>query len=281
MRQNNSVQIPNQQVGGDGRISIPFAGEMRVAGKTADEVSKMIAARLAKRAIEPQVVVSIVERKGNEISVQGDVNQPTRIFMDPGGLKLLSALARAGGTKGRPHESLVTIQRHGEVQRATLSEVINHPEQNINLLPGDSVSVVFQPKVYMVFGASNNTAISTTSRRFPFETENVTLAEGVAQAGGLDQNRAEPKDVFLLRRELRKTLERLGLDTTRLPEESIPVVYAIDLSGSEGYFVMDSVRLHHMDMVLLSDSPTADFSKLLGVANSAGQLGVAVKAMAQ
>ncbi len=52
---------------------------------------------MQSRAIEPQAVVTISDRRGNDVSIIGEVNNPARISMDPGGLQVLGAIARAGG----------------------------------------------------------------------------------------------------------------------------------------------------------------------------------------
>ena len=42
----NFVQLPQQQVGRDGMISVPFAGSLRAAGQTTGELERAIAAKL-------------------------------------------------------------------------------------------------------------------------------------------------------------------------------------------------------------------------------------------
>src|SRR5207248_1635994 len=49
-----SVTIPEQVVGQDGAISVPFGGRIPVAGRLPLEVQKTIEERLAEKAIEPQ-----------------------------------------------------------------------------------------------------------------------------------------------------------------------------------------------------------------------------------
>jgi len=281
-RQGNFVPMPNQQVDAGGKINIPFGGEVRLAGLTADEAGKQISKSLAKRAIEPQAVVSIVERRSGEINVLGEVGAPTRFFLDPGGIHVLGALARAGGSKFPAFESVVTIQRGGQTRRVMLSSIIKKPELNVDLEPGDSVMISHRPKFYMAFGATNLIqAAAATSKLFPFESEEMTLAQGLARSAGLDSTRADPRAVFLMRLEKRSTLERLGVDTSHYPEEFVPTVYSVDLSAADGFFLMNSIKMRHSDMIVASDSPTSDFTKLTGVIQSMAAPGYNVKFMAQ
>src|SRR5438067_1182854 len=69
VRPGNFITIPNQAIDIHGNISIPYAGDIRAAGRTAVEVQQAIVDALKNRAIEPQVVVSLVEQRTFLISV--------------------------------------------------------------------------------------------------------------------------------------------------------------------------------------------------------------------
>jgi len=269
-RQNNFVQMPSQQVDGAGQINVPYIGSIAVAGKTPKQLAKDISRRLSHRAIEPQTIVTVLERRASGISVLGDVSVPLRFSMDPGGIRVLGAIARAGGPKSAPYESVVTLQRGGTTQQALLSVIVKDPNQNVSLAPGDSVVVTRESKAYMAFGATTETSsnISGPTRRFTFDADNFTLAEGLAKAGGLLSNRSDPRGIFVLRFEKRAALAALGVDVSSYSQDLVPTVYSVDLSRSEGFFLMNSLYLRHMDMILATDSPTADFVKLLAIMES-------------
>ena len=76
VRPGNFVAIPNQPIDTDGNISIPYAGKIRAAGRTPVQVQDEIVDALKNRAIEPQVVVSIVNQNSSLITVLGDVGSP-------------------------------------------------------------------------------------------------------------------------------------------------------------------------------------------------------------
>ena len=57
-RPGNFVALPPQQVGQDGAITVPWAGRIATVGRTPITIQAEIEGRLAKRALEPQVVVS-------------------------------------------------------------------------------------------------------------------------------------------------------------------------------------------------------------------------------
>jgi polysaccharide export outer membrane protein len=79
VRPGNFVTIPNQAVDIHGNISIPYAGSIRARGRSQVEVQDAIVAALKNRAIEPQVVVSLVEQKTSMISILGEGRSAARI----------------------------------------------------------------------------------------------------------------------------------------------------------------------------------------------------------
>ncbi len=269
-KQGNFVQLGNQQIDAGGSINVPYAGTLKISGKTTNEAARIISRALEKRAIEPQVVVSIVDRRSGACNVIGDVGNPTRFYLDPGGIHLLGAIARAGGSKRASFESLVTVQRHGQTAKAMLSSIIKNAALDISIEPGDTIVISHSPKVFMAFGAIlQNQQIATPngigSRRMPFETENMTLAEGLARAGGLDPTRSDPQSVFLMRFERRETLAKLGVDIIPYDQPIVPTVYAVDLTASNGFFLMNAMWMRNMDMIVASDHPWSDTNKLAGL----------------
>ena len=104
----NFVTIPAQQVDRSGQITVPYAGAVAAVGRTPSEIQAEIESKLRSRAIEPQVVVNISNRQADEISVLGEVNAPARFSLEPGGTKILNAIARAGGTRNPGYEPVIS-----------------------------------------------------------------------------------------------------------------------------------------------------------------------------
>lgn len=266
-----SAALPPQQVDRSGNLTVPYAGSVRAAGRTATEVQNEIEDKLKSRAIEPQVVVSIVDQRSNQITVLGEVGAPTKIPVEPAGTRLLSALARAGGAKNPAFETIITIQRGGRTENAVLSAVVTDPSQNIFLAGGDVVYASRVPRAFLALGATASTAvgvIGSNNRRFVFEQENLTLADGVAKAGGLIDTRADPSAVFLYRMVAKKSLNRAGVDVSRFPEPVIPTIFRVDLSRAEGLFIASNFFMQDKDIIFVSNSPAEDLNKFLTLINN-------------
>jgi polysaccharide export outer membrane protein len=65
----NVTVIPIQQVGADGAISVPYAGRIPAAGRSAEQVQQTIEARLANKALQPQALVVIQKSAANAVTV--------------------------------------------------------------------------------------------------------------------------------------------------------------------------------------------------------------------
>lgn len=273
-RPDNQVHVPNQQVNARGQIVVPFVSEpIRVAGKTTFEIGRDIARRLATRAIDPQVVVTVVEKRGDYVSVLGDVHGPAKFSLDPGTTSIMTAIARAGGPAHPHYEEIVKIKRNGQVHNAWMTAVVNDPRQDVAVRPGDAVFLEYSPRVFMVLGASPTPGAigGQNNRRFPFSAAIMSLTEALATGGGLDSLRADPHQVFVFRFEPRSALEQNGIDATNFTSEVIPSAYAFDLSQGGSFFLADQFHMRDKDLVFISDSSSADVQKLLNIVNSMAQ----------
>lgn len=107
VRPGNFITLPNQAINSKGDISVPYDGTIHAAGRTQIKVQQAIVDALKNRAIEPQVVISLVDQRTSLITVLGDVNRPTVPPATAAGERLLDAITRAGGPKsGR-------LRKHG------------------------------------------------------------------------------------------------------------------------------------------------------------------------
>jgi polysaccharide export outer membrane protein len=64
-RARNSVTLPTQTVGPKGTFPVQYAGEINAAGRSIPAIRRDIETKLAKYAINPEVVVTHLEQKAN------------------------------------------------------------------------------------------------------------------------------------------------------------------------------------------------------------------------
>ncbi len=188
-----TATIPEQIVARDGTIQVPYAGRLRVAGLRPGEVEQLVVRALQGKAIEPQAVVTISKNLSNTVTVGGEVVNGARVALSSKGDRLLDVIAGAGGIRVSAHEAFIRLTRRRHTVSVAYNALLNHPEENIYVLPADVITVVRDPQTFTAFGATGR------SEKVAFDTAGITLEEAIAKAGGLNDSRADPGGIFLLR----------------------------------------------------------------------------------
>ncbi|MDR3450103.1 MAG: polysaccharide export protein [Alphaproteobacteria bacterium] len=263
--------IPPQMVDIGGNISVPFAGQIHVAGKSTLQVQNAIAAALVHQTLRPQVLVTIATEGSNSATVIGDVKQPGRLQLTTLGSRVLDAIAIAGGTNRPPFDEAVELTRKGKTKRLRLSWLLAHPAENVFLQPDDLLYIVHSPKAVTVLGALK------ANSRLEFDTEQVTLAEVLGQAGGLVDLQAEPAGVFVFRLEPAPLVAALthGPAISADNSSTVPVIFRADLRQAGDFFLAQSFQMHDKDIVYVANAETVQLDKVLReVLHAAGIAGI-------
>ena len=266
-RPGNFVELPSQAVDQKGNIDVPYAGEIPAAARTLPEIQQAIVARLRNRAIEPQVVVKLAEQHSSVVSVLGDVNTPGVIALNSVGERLLAMIARAGGPKFEAIESWVTLQRDGKRVKVLLSRVVHDPSENIFIRPNDVIFLTRESPTFTALGALNQKIFGFNSE-IAFDVETLTLAQAMGKAGGLNDDRSDPGEVYVYRYEDRQFLQKLGVDTARFITESVPTIYRINLRDPGGLLLASAFQMRTKDVMYVANSKVTDYYKLLLLINN-------------
>jgi polysaccharide export outer membrane protein len=273
VRPGNFVTLPNQPIDTKGFISVPYAGLVPAAGKTPSQVEKAIVDRIKDRAIEPQAVVALVTQNTSLITVVGEVNNlitsvTGRIPAQPAGERLLDVITRAGGLRDQGQDLWVTLERHGRRATVPFGALLYEPGNNIWAWPGDTIYLYKEPQTFLAFGASGQQGQFQFSSGSQASAFRMTLAEGVAAAGGLLDLQADPGSVFLFRREPRELAERLGVDCSKMDGPTVPVVYSVSFADPAGYFLATRVQLHNKDVILAANAQDVGVTKFANFINT-------------
>lgn len=263
-REGNFVTFPRQTVDRRGFITVPYAGSVRVLGRSTSDIEADIVTRLLDKAIEPQITVSIVEQNATDATVVGEVNEPDRLAVTPSGDRVLDMISRAGGLEFEDYESFVTLTRRGRSGTVFFPNLVRNSAENIYVAPGDTIYVYRKRRRFMAFGASGLTG------EFDFEREQLNLSEAVAKAGGLIDNRADPAQVFLYRQESRQALENMGADLTKIDyyETHVPTIYRANFRNPGSYFLSSKFPMRDGDVIYVSNADSVELVKFLDVLNS-------------
>jgi polysaccharide export outer membrane protein len=257
------TSISELMVDSAGTIRIPFAGVIPALGRTPQQVEREIVARLAGMAHDPQVVVRLVRSAEDNVTVIGDVATSTRVPLTPRGERLLEILAAAGGVKQPIGKMTIQITRERRVVSLPLEAVIRDPAQNIRLQANDVVTALYQPYSFTSLGATGANA------EVPFESTGISLAQALGRIGGLRDDRANVRGVFIFRLEDPAALDPAVAATARkTPDGRIPVIYRVDLSNPATFFVAQSFPIRNRDLLYVSNAPMADLQKFVSIVSS-------------
>jgi polysaccharide export outer membrane protein len=263
-RPGNYVTLPAQIIDKSGEITVPYAGQIHAVGRSTADIQREIVKLLESRAIQPQVVVSFLNR-ASTVSVVGEVRAPAKLDLNFNGDKVLDLIARAGGPVTAGWDTYVTLQRSGKEATNYFNTLVNHPRENIFVRPGDTIYVYHDYRFFTAFGAS------AAPGRYAFDAERVYLSDAMGRAGGLLDNRADPEMVFVYRLEGRAVLKTIGVDLSGFPdnETRIPTVYKVNLKDPRTFFLTEKFPMRNHDVIYVSNSPQTEIVKFLDLVNSA------------
>jgi polysaccharide biosynthesis/export protein len=186
------------RVDGDGDIEVPLGGRIHVAGLTAQQTEQEVNRVLSRYIRHPQIVVSVAEVRSQPVSILGAVNAPG-VHQVQGHKTLLEMLALAGGIRQDAGYSVritrqlawgcIPLPKAGldasgrfSVAELNLKKIMEakNPEENIQILPHDVISV---PKAEMVY------VIGEVRRSGGFvlgEHQSITVLQALSLAEGLN-----------------------------------------------------------------------------------------------
>ena len=133
----------------DGTVSLPLIGDLRATGRTPGQVRAELVQRLAAFIKDEAATVTVVVSGINSYRfiVSGNVEHPGA-FSSTHYVGVIEALALAGGPNRFGNPENTVIIRHDlkkGMRRIPIDyfSILNgtHPEQNLILLPGDTVYV--------------------------------------------------------------------------------------------------------------------------------------------
>ena len=255
-----SAIIPEQVVGPDGAVTVPYAGRVRVVGRSPQQVEAAIVQALTGKAIEPQALVTITKNVANAVTVVGEVTGGARVPLTTRGDRILDVVAQAGGTRAPAHETFITLVRKGTSVRIPMQAMLTDPAENVYVRPGDVISVAREPQTFTAAGATSQNMV------VPFDGIGITLDQAIARAGGLNDNRADATGVYVIRYEQPADYDQLGL---RRPDagalSQVPVIYRVNMRDPNGFFIAHRFPVRNKDIVFVADASSMGLRKVMTI----------------
>jgi polysaccharide export outer membrane protein len=283
----SDADIPLQRVTDDGTITIPFIGTVQVAGLDLEQIEQRIANQRGSRAQNPQVIVEIVADRTNTVMVSGEVRLPGRFSMLEGTRTVLDVINKAGGPTSSiaPAQLEVVVRRHDQiVHKAQYPDLLAGGDLPVQR--GDEIVVRSNAKIFTVLGAlrgfeqgssgssgspgtgsqGSQTTQATQERQGPNNKEQqplksanieinkqgMTLLDALGAAGGLSDERADKKGVFLFRPG--------GPGASPAGRATI---FKLDMSQPVSIFVAQEFAIQPNDVLYVSNAPLYEYNRIL------------------
>lgn len=134
------------QLSGDGTISMPLIGSVRLEGLTTDQAAAAITRKLADGyLVKPEVSVSIETRIRKTVTILGQAQRPG-VFELPAHrqLTLVEAIGMAGGVTRIANGKKISLKRlagGGRVEIVNLADITTGKGSDIPLRDGDVITI--------------------------------------------------------------------------------------------------------------------------------------------
>ncbi len=253
----NATALEEVQVDSAGYIFVPYAGRLRASGNTPEQLRAEITKKLEDQTPDPQVQVRRVAGDGSTVSLTGAVGGQGVYAIERPTRTLSTMLARAGGVAIEPEIAQITVIRGKEQGKIWFQDLFNHPELDIALRGGDRILVESDSRSFTALGATSAQA------RVPFESQDLSALEAIAQVGGLISTTSDPTGVFIFRNEPAEIANQvLGRDDLVGAQR---MVYVLNLTQPNGLFVARDFVVRDEDTLYVTEAPYAQWTKTISL----------------
>ena len=180
--QNPDLTIETR-VSENGSITYPLIGAVELGGLSLAVAEKKIADALQKGGFiqKPQVNVVLVQIRGNQVAVLGQVNRPGRFPLETANTRLSDMIANAGGANGVGDDVAIVVgTRNGKLFRKQIDIASIFLEEKLQddivLQGGDSIYVHRAP-VFYIYGEAQRPGAFRIER-------GMTIMQALATGGG-------------------------------------------------------------------------------------------------
>ena len=243
-------QPAGQKVTTDGKLFYPYAGELEVAGLTAQELRVEITKRLSDKILnDPQVDVRVTGYHSRKAFVTGAVNKPGYVHFDENPMTLPDVIAAVGGFDEKADPAFVQLRRGEKVYNIDYVRSFkdNISIEHILVKPGDQVFVPLRSeterdrKVYVLGEVVRSGIVRMDSY--------LSLAEALAASGGVNAMNASPKDIYVIRNTSDKQVD----------------IYQLDAKNAMALAMADRFEMNPRDIVYVDASGIATWNRLLSL----------------
>jgi polysaccharide export outer membrane protein len=195
-----------------GSITYPLVGAVTLGGLTISAAEAKLATALKEGGFvqQPQVNISLLQVRGNQVTVLGQVGKPGRYPLETLNTRLSDVLAQAGGIASGGADSVIfSGVRDGKPFRREIDFVgvfVDKHSENDDVVMGGDIIYVHRTPMYYIYGEVQRPGSYRLER-------GMFVMQAMAFAGGPSQRGTERR-LRLYRRNASGELEKLSPEMT-------------------------------------------------------------------
>jgi polysaccharide biosynthesis/export protein len=171
------------RVSNSGDVYLPLIDYVHVDGLTQEEAQTLIEKRLADGGFvrSPHVTIFVDEAASQGVTVIGEVTKPG-IYPDVADHKLYEVISQAGGFSQSASRKIAVIRRNqpDPIRISLPRNLADDLSGNIDILPGDTISVPRAPIIYVVGDVGRPSGLLV-------DNGSLTVLQALALAGGTNR----------------------------------------------------------------------------------------------
>lgn len=242
-------QPAGQRVTTDGTLFYPYAGEIKAAGLTAQELRAEITKRLSDKILnDPQVDVRVTGYNSLKAFISGAVNKPGYIAFNELPMTIPAAIAGVGGFAEEADPSGMQLRRGDKVYNINYLDAFkaNLPLDKILLKPDDQIFIPALSetqkanRVFVMGEVARTGAVNVNQGR-------LSLVEALAAAGGLSTGSASSRLIYVIRNTSEKQID----------------VYHLNAKNAMALAMAERFNLNSRDVVYVDASDLATWNRIM------------------
>jgi polysaccharide export outer membrane protein len=207
------------RVSNSGDIYLPLIDYVHVEGLTAEEAQGLIEKRLTDGGFvrNPHVTIFVDEASSQGITVLGEVARPG-IYPNTSDHKLYAVISEAGGFSQSASRKIAIMRRNQQDPlRITLPRNLGDDMAgNVEIMPGDTITVPRAPIVYVVGDVSRPTGLLV-------DNGSMSVLQALALVGGTNHT-AKLSAARIIRKDSTGTLTETKIQIKKMLEAKAPDV---------------------------------------------------------